>query len=234
MVRVIDFRDWVAADQPERERIVAIEASFATAYRRERVRDAEEADFLRRRGTPQHLIGPTADDHARRVFAAPPQQGVFRDIDLGLLDPDDPDERRLLIEAEHPELADALDRGDEVVRIDGDEINSRLHIAIHEIVAQQLWENEPPEAWLTAQRLLEAGHPRHEVFHMIGSALVPQFQQVLQEVTDRDAYVRALEALPDAAEIAAESRARPKSKRQLAFKARKAARRARARNRRKG
>jgi hypothetical protein len=200
------------------------------------VRDAEEADFLRRRETPQHLIGPTADDHARRVFAAPPQQGVFREMNLGLLDPDDPDERRLLIEAEHPELADALERGEEVVRIDGDEINPRLHIAIHEIVAQQLWDNDPPEAWLTAQRLLEAGHPRHEVFHMIGSALVPQFQQVLQEGkrTDRDAYVRALEALPDAWEIAAESQARPKSKRQLAVKARKAARRARARNRRKG
>jgi hypothetical protein len=33
---------------------------------------------------------------------APPQRGFFRGIDLAFLDPEDPDECRLLIEAEPP------------------------------------------------------------------------------------------------------------------------------------
>ena len=35
--------------------------------------------------------------------------GVVDDIDLAMLDPADPDERHILIEAEHPELRKALD-----------------------------------------------------------------------------------------------------------------------------
>jgi uncharacterized protein len=49
-------------------------------------------------------------EEERRRFAAPPAEGWMRGIDLGLLDPSDPDERRLLIEAEHPELHEALVR----------------------------------------------------------------------------------------------------------------------------
>jgi hypothetical protein len=41
------------------------------------------------------------DDEARRAFAVPPASGEFDGIDLALLDPSDPDERRMLIIAEH-------------------------------------------------------------------------------------------------------------------------------------
>jgi hypothetical protein len=51
------------------------------------------------------------DDEARRAFAVPPASGEFDGIDLALLDPSDPDERRMLIIAEHPELAPALVAG---------------------------------------------------------------------------------------------------------------------------
>jgi hypothetical protein len=43
-------------------------------------------------------------------------------------------------------------------------VNPVLHIAMHEIVANQLWANDPPEMWETAVRLLDAGYERHEVF----------------------------------------------------------------------
>jgi hypothetical protein len=69
-------------------------------------------DFLRRLGTPEDLIGPSSDEAARRAFAAPRRSGALGEIDLALLDPAARDDRRLLIEAEHPALAEALERGE--------------------------------------------------------------------------------------------------------------------------
>lgn len=205
-------------------------------YRRERPRDSDEADFLRSQGTPEHLIGPPSDDAARRAFAAPPASGSFGEIDLALLDPRDPDERRLLIEAEHPELAEALEGGgDDVLVVDGEEMNPRLHLTIHEVVATQLWENDPPEAWQTARRLLELGYERHEILHMLGSALVPQLWRVLadRKPADHEAYLRDLAALPGSWERQRGERRRAGSmKAKLAARARKAKRQARKRNRR--
>jgi hypothetical protein len=181
-------------------------------------------------------IGPSSDDATRRTFAAPTRRGSFREVDLSLLDPEDPDDRRLLIEAEHPQLVDALERNEEVAVVDGEEVDPRLHLTIHEIIAEQLWEDDPPEAWETAQRLLHAGYERHEIFHMLGSALVPQFWRMLGEgkSTDRDEYLRALSALPGSWEGArTERRGERTSKRKVAVKTRKSARIARKRNRRK-
>ena len=45
----------------------------------------------------------------RRAFVVLPATGEYQEIDLSLLDPADPDHRRLLIEAEHPELHRALE-----------------------------------------------------------------------------------------------------------------------------
>ena len=45
---------------------------------------------------------------ARRTFACPAASGVVDGVDLALLDRDDEDQRRILIEAEHPELKEAL------------------------------------------------------------------------------------------------------------------------------
>ncbi len=236
MARIIDFRDWLSDAAAQGERVRAVEASFAEPYRRERPRDPDEADFLRLKRTPQRLIGPSPDDAARRAFAAPQQSGFFRGIDLSLLDPQYRDERRLLIEAEHPELAGALEPDEEGAIVTDDEANPRLHVTLHEIVAEQLWEDDPPEAWQTARRLLAAGYERHEIFHMLGSALVPQLWRALRErqPAGRDEYVRALAALPASWEDAhIKQRDESESKRKLAVKVRKAARIARKRNRRK-
>jgi hypothetical protein len=236
VTRTIDFNDWLASAEVERARVRAVEAAFAEPYRRERSRDAEESELLRQRGTPEYLIGPPSDETARRAFAVPPAGGVFGEIDLALLDPADRHERRILIEAEHPEFADALDLDGEFVIVDGEEVDPRLHLTLHEIIVEQLWEDDPPEAWRTAQRLAAAGYERHEILHMLGSALVPQLWRAVAkgETSDREEYLSALSRLPRSWERARPERAAGRlSRRKLAAKARKAARRARKRNRKK-
>ena len=135
---------------------------------------------------------------ARRAFAVVRASGEFDGVPLGFLDPADEDERALLIRAEHPELALAIERGDEEIEVDGRAINPRLHLAIHEIVANQLWEDDPPEAWQTARRLLDAGYGRHEILHMLGSAVATTLWLTLEERGSggSEAYVDALERLP--------------------------------------
>ena len=106
--------------------------------------------------------------------------GTVDGIDLAPLDPADRDERRLLIEAEHPRLRQALrDAVDEVV-LDGQVMNPNLHIALHEIVAERLWADDPPETWPTAQRLSALGYDRHEVLHMLMSVLSDELYQAMQ------------------------------------------------------
>jgi len=126
--------------------------------------------------------------------------GIVDGIDLALLDPADSDERRLLIEAEHPRLRQALrDDVDETV-VDGQAMNPRLHIALHEIVAERLWADEPPETWATAQRLTALGYDRHEVLHMLMSVLSDELHQAMQgpgsAPQDLEAARSALAALP--------------------------------------
>ena len=82
----------------------------------------------------------------------PPAHGIYQELDLQLLDPGDEDERALLIEALHPEFADAL-QGDDDVIIGGEPVNPRLHVAMYQVVANQLLADDPPETWQTVQRL---------------------------------------------------------------------------------
>ena len=83
--------------------------------------------------------------NARREFAVPAASGRFDAIDLSFLDPADEDDRAFLIRAERPEFALAIERGDEEIESDGQLMSPGLHLAIHEIVATQLWQDDPPE-----------------------------------------------------------------------------------------
>lgn len=89
----------------------------------------------------------------------PPARGKLHGIDLALLDPADPDDRSILVEAEHRQFARILKRHEDV-DVNGETVNPRLHRALHEIVANQLWDGQPPETWAAAQRLIGRGSER--------------------------------------------------------------------------
>ncbi|WP_246510774.1 hypothetical protein [Nonomuraea endophytica] len=86
---------------------------------------------------------------ARRVFAFPFLQGMHGDIDLDKLDPADQADRRTLLRFDH------------VGDIDEE------HLAWHEEIATRLWDGDPPQLWEAAQRLLDLGHDRHDVLHVL-------------------------------------------------------------------
>ncbi len=83
-------------------------------------------------------------------------------------------------------------------------MNPVLHIAMHEIVANQLWANDPPEVWETAQRLLAVGHSRHEVLHMLASVVSAEVFEIMghQAPHDIERVRCGLAALPQSWEEA--------------------------------
>jgi hypothetical protein len=141
----------------------------------------------------------SASGEARRNFVCPPARGEYDGIELEYLDPADPDDRSILIEAEHPELHRALRGRESEVTVGGQLINPRLHMTMHEIVANQLWDDDPPETWETAQRLIALGYERHEVLHMLCSVVAREMWKVMDAglASDRARYASALEELPE-------------------------------------
>jgi hypothetical protein len=109
-----------------------------------------------------------SDRDRRLAFAIPPIAEPREETER--LDPADADDRALLIAAAHPEAEMA----------DDPEINRRLHLTIHEIVATQIVDNDPPEVWATAEP--------------------PQLWDALQNQQEYElqAHRAALAALPDA------------------------------------
>lgn len=134
------------------------------------------------------------DERDRRLAFAIPTI-ADRDEDTQFLDPADPDERALLIRAAHPEL----DTDADTIVVDGREMNPRLHLTIHEAVATQIVDDDPPEVWATARRLRKLGYGRHEILHMLGAAMAPQLWAALhdQREYDPDEHRAALDALPE-------------------------------------
>jgi hypothetical protein len=144
------------------------------------------------------------DLKARIAVALPPldararERAAAQDWDPRQLDPEDPDERSVLIRLAHPDLDDAIEDGRDELIVGGAPMNPRLHLAIHEVVAAQIIDDDPPEAFATAQRLLELGRDPHEVLHMLGSAVTEQIWAATHEqrLYAREEHVRALAALP--------------------------------------
>ncbi len=69
---------------------------------------------------------------------------------------------------------------------------------MHEIVANQLWADDPPEVWATAQRLLADGYDRHEVHHMLASVIASEVFEIMRHEhhPDVERVRQALAALP--------------------------------------
>ena len=133
----------------------------------------------------------------RRSWAVPPAHGTYQGLDLELLDPGEEDERALLIEARHGEFADAL-QGDDDVMLDGEPVNPRLHVAMHQVVANQLLADDPPETWQTVQRLAGLGYDWHNIMHMIAALVTEDVYWALKEHRQPDpaVYARRLGELP--------------------------------------
>lgn len=89
-------------------------------------------------------MGMSAGDQERRDWALPPGEGIVSGMDLGHLDRNNPDERHFLILAEHPELIEAIENDVDEIVLEGVVVSPRLHITMHEVVANQLWDNDPP------------------------------------------------------------------------------------------
>jgi hypothetical protein len=131
----------------------------------------------------------TAD---RRRFAVPSLNTTVDGESFAQLDPADPDERALLIKGEHPELHEDPD-----AETDAEGFSPRFHLTMHEVIANQLWDNDPPEVWQAAQRLRAQGMERHDILHKLLEVMVTHMYPVLtkQEPFDTDAYRRDLNKL---------------------------------------
>ena len=113
------------------------------------------------------------------------------------LDPDDEHERVFLLEAQHPEMEEALEAHVEMITESGETINPTLHVALHGLIANQLLNDDPPETWRTVQRLAGLGYDWHNVMHMVMGPVSLFLQQAMTgRPFDRDVYRRQLNELP--------------------------------------
>jgi Domain of unknown function (DUF1841) len=128
-------------------------------------------------------------------------------------DLDDPDVRAVAIRADHPELDRALREGREEVIVDGEPVSVRLHLTIHEVLANQLSDDDPPEVYVTACRLLASGYERHEVLHMLSAPIAEQILATVKggEGYDRERHLAALRALPGSWERRRDQRSRKRA-----------------------
>ena len=134
----------------------------------------------------------------RRSWAVPAGHGTYRGLDLEQLDPDDEDERTFLLEAQHLDMAEALERHEEMTGADGEPFNPQLHVTLHQVVANQILADDPPETWQTVQRLAGLGYDWHNVMHLIMGPVTEAVWNALAEKRpfDRADYLRRLAELP--------------------------------------
>jgi hypothetical protein len=135
----------------------------------------------------------SVDDHERRVkWLFRPRSDVLEDIDVTLLNPDDEDDRQLLIASEHPRFWRAIEDGNPEIDIGGEPVNAVLHLAMHEVVANRILADTPPEFWQTACRLTRQGYRRHDVLHMLGTVVSGELYDALNDYrTHSDEEIRA-------------------------------------------
>ena len=120
-------------------------------------------------------------------------------------DPDDPDDRDALISLQFSaQQAGGDDGEDDAYGDDGTDDDEdkdspdQLRAAFRSAVANQIANDDPPDVWATAQRLLAMGLDREMVLGELVMAMIPQFQAALDSEGpyDLDAYRAALASLP--------------------------------------
>lgn len=146
----------------------------------------------------EHVVGDDVwerADHAYRLtFAllAAPGRDLF-DEGLATVE-DDLHEVAVLAHPEYDEgslLHDGPNRDD-------DEVEPRLHLVLHDVIASQLWQDNPREVWRTARRLQLGDYDPHEIHHMLAYAVAEPLRRsvVNREPFDSDVYLTRLSELP--------------------------------------
>jgi hypothetical protein len=128
----------------------------------------------------------------------PQGHGTYRGIELELLDPSDEGGLMMLIEARHAEFGAALRDDEDLVDDDGEPFSPRLHVTVHQVVANQLLADDPPVTWQAVQRLAALGYDWHNIMHMIGTVVAEDINRAMTELRRFDAadYARRLHDLP--------------------------------------
>jgi hypothetical protein len=104
---------------------------------------------------------------------------------------------------QHPEYSDiwertaVLDPHEEVLR---DGANPFAHIAIHQIIANQVANRDPSQTAETLEALMQAGYTRHEAIHAIGGILAEEIFEILRDKRpfNETGYIQALRDLAEA------------------------------------
>ncbi len=101
---------------------------------------------------------------------------------------------------QHPRYFDIWERAgtlppeEEVLR---DGANPFAHVAIHQIVENQVADRTPPETAETLEALMQAGYTRHEAIHAIGNIVAEEIYEILWDSRpfDEAGYLEALRDL---------------------------------------
>ena len=88
--------------------------------------------------------------------------------------------------------------GEEIVADDGEPFSPRLHVTLHQVVANQLVADNPRETWQTVQRLGALGYDWHNIMHMIAGPISNDIYRVMHDhrAPDPGEYIRGLAKLP--------------------------------------
>jgi hypothetical protein len=143
----------------------------------------DEGDEGDEEDEPQAVVplGPVdskPDDAAeRRQFAMPYREAVIDGERYTDLDPEDPDDLKLLVIGEHPEYQHVLGDSTSEELVDG--VNPRLHIALLTVVITRLWTGQPASAWRTAKKMLAAGAERQEILEALAVPVAEEIHAAL-------------------------------------------------------
>ncbi len=79
-----------------------------------------------------------------------------------------------------------------------EKVNRRAGKAIIQAVRNQICQNKPPEVRETFDRLLREGHPKDEVYRMLGCVLTTESYDLMEQgrVFDELLYAKRLRDLP--------------------------------------
>jgi hypothetical protein len=136
------------------EQLPEVLADFDAAY--------DEPEFRTLRGYLSDVA--TSDAEAswlaavtdRRVFAVPFPDERINEA-MAVLDASDPDHRAVIVATEFADCTPP------------DGMTIEEFVAAAKRVIEELWHDDPPTTWQTAQRMLAAGSSRHEIIHALAT-----------------------------------------------------------------